>query len=568
MAGGMGGALINKAALANTPSQVISVWIFFCAWIIATSGVRPVLSLYATQDATDRCTYMSLVDPHTLHGYNSSNMSGILKMHQFKEDFNLGSYSTSSYATLSGWVTSIIVLGGFIGSLISAPLNDRFGRRSTLFASSIIYSVGAIIQISTTSNINMVIGARAVEGFGGGIATVTGTVYLAEIAPKAIRGLLGAFFSTNIMLGVALGYWGNYGAIINISDNSHWQYRVPLLIQFIPAITILAFLLFIPESPRWYVLKGKNDKALKSLVRLRRLPAEHDFVVQEYSEIVSAAEAERGMSVTWLAFIKELMHDKTLARRFIISMVVQVGFNFSGGNSITYYQTSILTSVGITGDDAYLFSGIYGLVKVLSVFVYSLFCAERFGRRKMLLFGASVNILCVTWVAIYLGALTGNKAGGWVSVAALCVFAVGYGVGFAPNGFGLPAETTPNRFRAKVVTCAMSAQYLINFLLVFFFPRMVLQITSKGPFIIFACVSTAILIFFFLALPEVKGVAIEHMSSLFEGHLLANGLRASRLNKMVRKEEAADAATVRDVKPEQKAEYIESVGGKSAEEKV
>lgn len=72
------------------------------------------------------------------------------------------------------------------------------------------------------------------------------------------------------------------------------------------------------------------------------------------------------------------------------------------------------------------------------------------GRRKMVLVGATINIFCVTWVAIYLGVLTGNRAGGWVSVAALCIFAVGYGIGWAPNGFGLPAETMPNRFRAKV----------------------------------------------------------------------------------------------------------------------
>ncbi|ORY81812.1 putative hexose transport-related protein [Leucosporidium creatinivorum] len=544
MAGGISGSLINRAALQNTPKEVLSWYIYFAGMIIATSG--------------------------GLHGYNSSNMSGILKMHDFKESFNLASYSTTAYANLTGWVTSIIVLGGLVGSLISAPINDYFGRRSTLFGFTLIYTVGCIMQITTSSNINLVIGARALEGFAGGAATVTGTMYLAEIAPKAIRGLLGALFSTNIMLGVALGYWGNYGAILNISDNSHWQWRVPLLIQFIPAVTIIAFLPFIPESPRWYALKGKSDKALQSLVRLRRLPSDHDYLIAEYSDIIAVVEQERTMSISWIGLGKELVSDKSLRRRFIISMMAQLGFNFSGGNSITYYQNSILLSVGITGNNSYLFSGVYGLVKVLSVFFYALLCAERFGRRKMVLVGATINIVCVTWVAIYLGALTGNKAGGWVSVAVLCIFAVGYGIGWAPNGFGLPAETMPNRFRAKVISLCIGLQYLANFLLVRFFPNMVNGIGAKGPFIVFAVVSTAILIFFFLALPEVKGVGIEHMGELFEGHLLANGLRSHRANKAVREEEAANAATVNDSKPTSHSEYVESVkaGAPGQKEKV
>ncbi|GAA6023029.1 hypothetical protein JCM10207_002048 [Rhodosporidiobolus poonsookiae] len=533
MAGGAAGALINKAALKGTPSQALSWYIWFCGWIIATSG--------------------------GLHGYNSSNISGQLKMHDYKESFNLGSYSTSAYANLSGWITSAIVIGGLIGSLSAAPFLDYIGRRMTLFASTIIYTIGCIMQISTSSNINLVIGARAVEGFGGGIATVCGGIYLAEIAPKAIRGLLGAFFSTNIMLGVALGYWGNYGSILNISDNSHWQWRVPLLIQFIPAITILAFLPFVPESPRWYAFKGKSDKALAALVRLRRLPAEHDFVVGEYSDIIAAVEAERTKPVSWMGLGRELVHDRSLLRRFVIAMLVQVGFNASGGNSITYYQTSILTSVGVTGNDAYLFSGIYGLIKVLSVFIYALFFAERFGRRMCILVGGGINVICVAYVAAYLGALKGNTAGGWAAVAMICLFAVGYGIGWAPNGFGLPAETMPNRVRAKVMSLAMGLQYLINFLLVRFFPNITAGIGADGPFIIFACVSSAILLFLFFALPEVKGVAIEHMSELFEGRILTNGLRGYRRNKEMRNLEAANQATVAEAKPTEKAEYIESV---------
>lgn len=128
-------------------------------------------------------------------------------MENFISSFHLDQYTTTEYANISGWVTSVIVLGGVVGSLVAAPLNDIFGRKKSLFLSGILYLVGCVIQISTSSNINQVIGARGLEGFAGGIGTVTGTMYVAELSPKAIRGLMGAFFSTNTLLGIALGYW-------------------------------------------------------------------------------------------------------------------------------------------------------------------------------------------------------------------------------------------------------------------------------------------------------------------------------------------------------------------------
>lgn len=99
-----------------------------------------------------------------------------------------------------------------------------------------------------TGNINQVIGGRAMQGFASGVGTVTGTLFLAEIAPKAIRGVLGAFFSFNIMLGVSLGYWVNYIAILHISPKSHWQWRMPVLFQLVSSISIYPPIMQLKES--------------------------------------------------------------------------------------------------------------------------------------------------------------------------------------------------------------------------------------------------------------------------------------------------------------------------------
>ncbi|GAA5913602.1 hypothetical protein JCM6882_001698 [Rhodosporidiobolus microsporus] len=542
--GGASGALINKTARASTPDEVLNRYIFFCGFVLSAAG--------------------------GLHGFNNSNMSGIMKascgMHAFKESFKFAQYSATALADIQGWVTSSIVIGGLIGALIAAPITDRFGRKKTLYACGLLYTIGCIVQIVTSTNINQQIGGRALQGFGGGIASVCGTAYLAEIAPKAIRGLLGSLFGTNTMFGIAAGYWSNYIAILHISDNSPWQWRLALIVQMIPGAMILFLLPLVPESPRWLAVQGRTDEALAVLVKLRKLPAEHDFVVQEFSDIVGGVEQERAAGkASWIGAFRELWSDNTMMRRFIVVMLIQIGYNFSGGNSITYYQTTILNSVGIQGNDAYLFSGIYGLIKVLALFVYAIYCTEHFGRRKTLLIGGSLDMLCVMWIAIYLGALEGNKPGGWVSVAALCLFALGYGISWAPNSYNVSAEVFPNQVRAKFTSLAMGLQYLVNFLIVRYFPNMSANITPKGPFIMFACVSAAILLFMFFALPEVKGVAIEHIAPLFSSPLLANGLRSSRLNRSARDREAADAATVTDGKTKGEVRHIED--GKDEMEK-
>ncbi|OCF31073.1 solute carrier family 2 [Kwoniella heveanensis BCC8398] len=534
MAGAIG-SLINKKALADSPKEIFNPFVFLLAFVLSFSG--------------------------GLHGANTSNISGILAMKDFIKTFGLSGYSAAAKSNISGWITSVIVLGGLIGALTSSPFNDRLGRKWTLFMNAAIYSVGTIIQLVASGNINQVIGGRAMQGFASGAGTVTGTLYLAEIAPKAIRGVLGAFFSTNIMLGVSLGYWVNYISILHIPSTSHWQWRFPILFQLYPGLILLLVLPFMPESPRWMVLRGNEGGALKALCRIRRLPEDHPYLLAEYNEIASSvnAEVEIVHSTSWVGLYQELKTDRTLLRRFILVLIVQLGFNFSGGNSITYYQTSILSTINVTTTDgAYLFSGIYGLMKVLAVLIYAFFCSERFGRRKMVLIGAAVNILCVLWIAIYLGVLAGhNKAAGWVAIAAVCIFAIGYGIGWAPVAFGLNGEVFPNRMRAKIMSLTIGLQYLANFCLTRFFPNMVASIGSFGPFAIFACVSSVIWIYIFFALPETKGVAIELMGPLFGRHWFQNGISKGPSNSVLEEQPEAPTPAEYDLDQKNDFEHIE-----------
>ncbi|KAH8083059.1 putative hexose transport-related protein [Filobasidium floriforme] len=505
---GLLGALINKKALAETPKEVLNWYLFASAFCIALSG--------------------------GLHGANTSNISGILAMSSFKQTFRWKEFSASEQTNNSGWITSVIVLGGLVGTSTSAPFNDRLGRKWTMFVNGFLYLVGSIIQISASGSVVQVIVGRAVQGYASGGGAVNGSMFLAEIAPKAIRGLLGAFMSINIMLGVALGYWMNYVSILYISEESNWQWRFPVLFQMYPGIIMCVVAPVIFDSPRWYASRGRMEEAKKTLAKIRRLPEDHHFLQQELEEMSRGVNQEQEIksATSWAGLFSELKRDVTLRRRFILVLIAQIGFNFSGGNSITYYQSSILSTIGVTGKaGTYLYSGIYGLMKVLAVFVYSLFCAERFGRRTCLLIGSIINLICVLYIAVYLGALAPhhNTAAGWVAVVCLFVFAIGYGIGWAPVAIGLNAEIFPNAYRSKLMSMTFSMQYLVNFLLTRFFPNMVANIGSFGPFTIFACVSALIITYMFLALPEVKGKPMETMQDLFGRSWWLNGVNQKKI---------------------------------------
>jgi SP family sugar:H+ symporter-like MFS transporter len=100
-------------------------------------------------------------------------------------------------------------------------------------------------------------------------------MFVSELAPKAVRGLMGALFSTNTLLGIALGYWANYGALLNISDSSPWQWRTPLIVQMIPGIFMVIGVPFVIESPRWLAQHDQVERAHQQLSKLRHLPEDH-----------------------------------------------------------------------------------------------------------------------------------------------------------------------------------------------------------------------------------------------------------------------------------------------------
>lgn len=513
-------SFVDRQSLASTPREVIGPRLWVASFAIALSG--------------------------GLHGMNTSMISGILAMSDMAKLLRLSSRTAADKADITGWITSSLALGLLIGAVVCFVVSDRIGRKPLLFLSAMTYNIGSIVQMTMSHNAGsrpeaIFIAGRTLSGIGGGMGTVIGTAYLAEIAPKAVRGTVTGLFPINIMGGVALGYWINYFCVLGISATSSWQWRAPVVIQIYPGLLMCLTVPFLPESPRWLMMRGRDDEAKRSLLWYRRLDIDHPYVAEELAMLERQRANEASISTaSWAEMCRQVATDASLRQRFVLVLVSTFIFIFSGGNSITYYQSTILKTIGISSATfSLLFSGIYGLCKVSAVFIYSMFFSDRFGRRPNMLIGTSICIVCVAYIAAYLGTVGAHSTPGetsaaaYVAVVALFIFAIGYGLGPAPVTFTLNSEVFPAAIRGKLMSVMICVQYVLNFGLSRGFSNMTVAMKPYGPFVLFACVSFAGLVYMFLAQPETKGLQMEQIDQLFSYRWYNTGLHSRKIRAAV-----------------------------------
>ncbi|KAJ4245994.1 hypothetical protein NW762_013738 [Fusarium torreyae] len=489
--------LIDRSVYDKTPKEAISLRIVLYCAILSFSGA--------------------------MHGFNTANISGVLAMKPFKSQFGLDDMSDGQLADWKGWITSVLILGSGLGSLTCAPVTDRFGRRISLAFFSMLFVASAVLMTAnpghSNGRIEFLVG-RVLSGYGSGAASVIGPGYIAEIAPQSIRGGLTALYNANTMLCVGLAYWINYGSLENISSHTNTQWQVPMAVQTLPGVILILGIFFLPESPRWLLSKGKIEDAQLSLEKLRRLSRDHPFVSQEFNVIQANLETQSKVPGFFTPF-KEMV-SPAIRKRLLMVMIIQVGFQFSGGNIITYYNTSILSSIGLTSPSTnYLFSGIYGLIKFVAVLIYCLFLVDRFGRRMGLFIGSGLIIGALTYITVYLAvahpdADSSTGAGGWIAVVSIYIFALGYAISWGTIPWIINAEVFPTRLRSTCMATCITWQYLINFALSRAQPNMVIAMHSWGPFLLFTLFTTVMTIYCYFAYPETKGLSMEYMDELFK----------------------------------------------------
>ncbi|KAC9196941.1 hypothetical protein E3N88_46203 [Mikania micrantha] len=406
-----------------------------------------------------------------------------------------------------------------IGSFASGKTSDWIGRRYTIVLAAITFFVGALVMGFAT-NFGYLMAGRVVAGIGVGYSLMIAPVYTAELSPVMTRGLLTSLPEVFITLGILLGYIVNY-ALSGLPEHINWRLMVGL--AAVPAVGIAVGVLFMPESPRWLVMKRRMDEAQKVLKRTSHSDEEAHLRLVEISKAALAVTTCDTRADNWSGqgVWKELLRPSPALRRVLVAAI---GINFfmqaSGNDAVVYYTPEVFKAAGIQQRKHLVgVTIIMGLTKTSFVLV-SAFFLDKFGRRPLLLLG-SIG-MAVSLAGLGLGSRFLEHSSHKPTWAiALCVVAVCADVSFFSIGLGpitwvYTSEIFPMRLRAQGSSLAVSVNRLVSGVVSMTFLTISSKITFGGMFFVLSGVMTVATVFFYFFLPETKGKSLEEMGALFE----------------------------------------------------
>ncbi len=269
-----------------------------------------------------------------------------------------------------------------------------------------VFILGAVLMTATSGNLAMMYGGRVLTGFGCGAITATVPSYIAELSVPSIRGILTGLFEIAYQIGSLVGFWINYGITQNVAADSAASYRIPMGVQFIPAVPLFIGGLLLHESPLWLMRKGRTDQAYQTLVDLRHLPVDHAYVREDIATIESRLEEEASISAAYgsgsWAFYRGALREftrKGMRGRVVLVFCAFALQNMSGAAAINYYSPTLFGSLGVT--DVALYTGIYGLVKAVASIIYYIFFIDMLGRRRPTIISSIACSLSLWFVGAY-----------------------------------------------------------------------------------------------------------------------------------------------------------------------
>ncbi|KAJ5625938.1 hypothetical protein N7510_002247 [Penicillium lagena] len=475
-----------------------------------------------------------------LFGMDSGIIGGVLTMKPFEATYGLLDLSDVGEANLSANIVSTLQAGCFFGALGAAPAADKWGRRNSLIGSAVLAIIGITMQTAASGHLTCMYIGRLITGFGVGGASMINPLYVAENAPRAIRGGLTGLYQLFIAAGIMIAFWINYGSLLHISGPA--MYIVPLAMQGLPAVLLLVGMLLCNESPRWLAKQDRWEEARATLAKVRALPADHPYIEQEFQAIATQLEHERalvGGSGFW-DLMKEMWLIPGNRKRALISIFLMICQQMTGTNAINYYAPQIFENLGVEGSATGLFAtGVYGIVKMVGCGVFLIFVADSLGRRRSLLWTSVGQGLAMLYIGLYVRIAPPVKGApvipaGYVALVCIFLFAAFFQFGWGPVCWIYVSEIPTARLRSLNVAFGAATQWLFNFVVARAVPNMLATVGSNGygTYIIFACFCFSMGVFVWFFIPETKGLSLEKMDDLFGvtelvEHKMADPERAS-----------------------------------------
>ncbi|KAI1102683.1 general substrate transporter [Jackrogersella minutella] len=464
-----------------------------------------------------------------LFGYDQGVISLTLVMDQFIEKFPEVGPDAAGGGFKKGLLTAMIELGAFLGAMNQGWIADKFSRKWSILVAVVVFIIGSAIQ-TASMNYDMLVAGRFVGGVGIGMLAMVAPLYISEIAPPEIRGTLLVLQELSIVTAIVAAFYTTYGTRFIPSE---WSWRLPFLIQIIPALFLGAGVPFLPYSPRWLSSKGRDDESLEVLAKLRGLPTTDERVLREWFEIRSEVQYRKERSEETYPGL----HQGGKLNRFKLQILgytdcfrpgawkrthVGIGLmffqQFGGVNALIYYSPTLFATMGLNREMQIDMSGVLNICQMVACF-WSLWGMDRFGRRPLLLGGATCMVISHFIIAILVGKYQSSWAThateGWVSVAMLFFFMLTYGATWGPIPWAMPAEIFPSSLRSKGVAFSTMSNWFNNFVIGLITPPLV-QNTGFGAYVFFCVFCLLAFIWVWFVVPETNGRTLEQMDHVFQ----------------------------------------------------
>lgn len=391
-------------------------------------------------------------------------------------------------------------MAALVGGVIGGPLIENFGRKNTIFASSIPFIISWII-IATASNVSVIYVGRIIGGLCVGVGSLSFPVYLGEIIQAEVRGQLG-------LLPTA---FGNIGILVCFVAGKYLDWSELAWLGAVLPVPFMVLMMMIPETPRWLVSRNRPQDARDALQWLRGNEADVD---EEFNNIMkSYSDAEQNATGSVFRELFKREHSKAI----LISLGLMFFQQMSGINAVIFYTVSIFKDAGSTIDEN-LSTIIVGIVNFGATFVATVLI-ERLGRKILLYISGALMVITLGTLGtfFYVRTLTDVTDFGWVPLVSFVVYVIGFSLGFGPIPWLMMGEILPGRIRSTAASVATAFNWSCTFLVTKTFNDILESIGAHGTFWMFGAICVFAMVFTYIWVPETKGKTLEEIEKKLSG---------------------------------------------------
>lgn len=440
-----------------------------------------------------------------LFGYDTAVISGTVS--QVSSQFQLTTLQ-------SGWYVGCALVGSISGVIFAGALSDRFGRKWTMIVSSILFTISAA-GCAISSNLDQLVMFRIVGGIGIGIVSIVCPLYISEVSPASHRGrmvslyqlavtvgFLGAYLMNYYLLEQSAGFSSPNPLLTKIFGTEIW--RGMLGAETLPALLFFVVIFFIPESPRWLIVKRREEHA--ALI-FSKIYGDSTVVESQINDTRAMLNSE-GKSD------RKLLFSPGIFRAVLIGSAIAILGQFMGVNAVLYYGPSIFETSGLSSGDSLFYQSLIGMVN-MGTTVLALLIIDKVGRKKLVYIGVTGMILSLTLIGLYF--LMG-EAWGITSLFLLgCFLAYIFFTAGSISAviFVFLSEMYPTKIRGLAMSIAGLSLWIGTYLIGQLTPWLLENATPAGTFFLFAFMCIPYMLIVWKMMPETAGKSLEEIEQFW-----------------------------------------------------